>query len=561
MEIKGKATAESRRLDSLARLFEASMTCAAVCIIDKTVYITTNDIYAVSTKTKRQMDNKGLRYLEKTTKHLLSKAFRNDEAYTDQDIDILLTNYKGKLATQYKGQPGSPKLSDGEIKRVITHLLNQKSSAEFMNEPTPLSFFTQFHDQSSQFIKQSDTFRKNIDVQKTFSGLWRDVRDYKKFKKMVISGEFDIEKYCILAIGQQDEHAEMRMLGFLLNQEKILLPSETQSKLIMKDPIYFGISKLCCPYCNITLNVFNKLLLSTNETETTESQNVNAIVPQVGDEDQNDDEVISSEHLSERAVSALIQMGRENSQGTTLEVRGGHELKFKWMFPAFARHIDTTHDWICKKVEKVKDLTPNKKNVKKNLVYHEKTNNPLRCVLVQNASILKKGKKNVFKISPCVVEFALDKSSMGNNKVIAGHISTACTAYYCPGFRSQVQVIALSDDGEKTVEEWSDLLPASCEKTNLICLQNSGFHAKLVTAFKAVSSKVIETTSQVRMVASTSSSSVEDQKLVNAGDDLALASLLPEEPDSSYESQHAEDSSGDLNEHDPDPALTSPKGK
>lgn len=368
MELKGKTTLEARRLDSLARLFEANMTCAAVCIIDRTVYITTNDIYAVSTKTSRQMDNIGLRYLEKTTKHFLSKAFRNHEGFTSEDIDIITTNYKGKLATLYKGQQGSPKLSDEEIKRVVEHLLNQNSTTKFMDDTTSLSFFTQFQDLATQSSKQSDIFRKNIDVQKTFSGIWRDVRDYKKFKKKVINQELEIDKYCILAIGQKDEHAEMRLLGFLLNQDKMLSPSENSSKLILENQIYLGISKLCCPYCNTTLNLFNKILVSANETEVTASLNVSVIVPEIGDDDE-DDEVISSEHLSEKAINVLIQMGHDNLlEEASLEVRGAHDLRFKWAFPAFARYVDNKNNWKCEKVAKVKDVAPDEKNVGKNII-------------------------------------------------------------------------------------------------------------------------------------------------------------------------------------------------
>lgn len=169
--------------------------------------------------------------------------------------------------------------------------------------------------------------------------------------------------------------------------------------------------------------------------------------------------------------------------------------------------------------------------------------------MVQNACISKEGKKNIFKISPCVVEFALNEESIHESQVNVEHLISATTAYYCPGFRSQMQVITSSDDGENTVEEWADLNSAAYEKTSLKCLQNSGFHLKLVTAFEAVNNRVVDTSGQIRMVASTSSSSVDDQKLIKGGKDLRLASLLPEEPEISEESQHAEESAGDSFEH------------
>ena len=115
---------EARRLDSLARLFEANMTCAVVCLIGKTLYIITNDIYAYPTKATQKLDSQKIKYLKKATRHFLSKTFREDKAFHDVDIDILYANCKGKIATHYKGQGGAPELEEEDIKSSTSELYN-----------------------------------------------------------------------------------------------------------------------------------------------------------------------------------------------------------------------------------------------------------------------------------------------------------------------------------------------------------------------------------------------------------------------------------------------------
>lgn len=164
---------ETRRFDSLARLLEANMTCAAVSLIGNTMYITTNDIYSYSTKTTREIDSQGINHLRDAAKHFLSKDFREDKNFSDADFNILLTNYKGKLTTYYQGQKGAPELEDQEVIDIIKYLFNAEHIQDFMKSAeTKSSFFDGFL--NDEFLKtesksksgQRKIFAKNIQIKK-----------------------------------------------------------------------------------------------------------------------------------------------------------------------------------------------------------------------------------------------------------------------------------------------------------------------------------------------------------------------------------------------------------
>ena len=86
--------------------------------------------------------------------------------------------------------------------------------------------------------------KKNIDA--AYHILWKPVRDFKKCKAFF--REQGINTCKILAIGEDGEHAEIRMLGYLIETGKL---QRGKSK-------YIGLSKLCCARCIGSVGVINK---------------------------------------------------------------------------------------------------------------------------------------------------------------------------------------------------------------------------------------------------------------------------------------------------------------
>jgi hypothetical protein len=301
-----------RRLDTLARLLESTMTCASVCLIDSRLYITTNTLSSNFNGQRdpdlTEPDTQGYRFLKNAVSHFVSPSFKENNKFSQIDCDIIRENYTGKLNTLYKGHLSTPSLENAQIDRIIEYLLNAKSTHEFMSNKS-LEFFEKFLFTPEDYAKLPDNFNKNctdfynkvLDVQRTFSSIYRDVRDYRKFKLAVMNGTLSINEYHILCVGQKDEHAEMRLLGFLLNHHEVF---EAREKLILISRIYLGISKLCCPYCVKTLDILNKFV--DIDTEAYIGQQPQPIILQVADEVKPDeDELLSSSHHSEVAEREL----------------------------------------------------------------------------------------------------------------------------------------------------------------------------------------------------------------------------------------------------------------
>ncbi len=521
-----------RRLDTLARMFEYNMTCAAVCLLGKRLYITTNTISSCfsgqNNPELNEPETQGYRFLKKMVSHLVSPSFRQEKGFSQIDRDIIRENYLGKLNTLYKGHLSTPSLVDIQINRIIDYLLNAKSTHDFMSNKS-LSFFEEFLFTPEEYaIRQknsernhTDFFNKVLDVQRTFAGICRDVRDYRKFKQAVLSGTLAIEEYHILCVGQKDEHAEIRQLGFLLNHEEIF---DAQEKLILKESVYLGISKLCCPYCVKTLDVLNKVV--DINTEAYIGLQPQPMILQVADEaNADEDELLSSSHhseVSERELKRAALFDRD-----FLQTRGSHTLRFNWVFPAFVRAPIVHENW---KIIVAKSQKKIPSNLKNGCVYAlTKTNQVIsRCSIGLTSSIgySGKGAKKTFSTEDKAVEIGIYTKHLKGKK-IDGRLLSEAAVYYGSGFVHQDVCCRWSAEANEAKFECSRLLENDAGRANMALLTKLNMSEQFLEGYQAVNEMVVAAEqAQVKMVPRTSSSSVESfDPVVQNRTDVEIASL------------------------------------
>jgi len=227
----------NRRLDSLARLLEQDMTCAAVTYDpqERRILIATNTIHANSKAT-----NESIKKIERVMQLLC-----NHQANMEEIIDSLAEILKDNLFQE---------------ERFLIHKLQLNSQQ--LKEQLILLFRDLFS--SGQKTKQwrshvnSGEFEEVIDgelFKKAVPRISKIARDFIKLRKSLIElngcktpvdksllNAIDEKEYQILRQGYKDAHAETRIID-----ESSANPSLKQT--------YVGISKLCCAHCGLAVNV------------------------------------------------------------------------------------------------------------------------------------------------------------------------------------------------------------------------------------------------------------------------------------------------------------------
>lgn len=336
--------------DSLARLLESDMVCAAVCQLGDTIYITTNELFARSTQYPA---GKKIDFLKAWMSHLFSKDFlsgENNIKIPADCIELILQNYNGKLSGLVKtALKMKPSISDDSVRKIIAELLSVSETHEWMDK-NDLYYFEQFiTDAHEMEIQDEDLLQKKQltkkarhremvnDIQKVFELIWRDVRDYRKYRQWAIEHAEDIRNYSILAIGKEGEHAEIKMIGFLLNQENLFAVEDETLKL--SSPLYVGISKLCCPFCIRFIDEFSRLTKGKkdNELKTLYRHSSEAGEDEAAPLSQNPNAMQEAEAMMDEWLANV---------GATLKVRGKHSIApSQWTIPAYAHYVHTLQEY------------------------------------------------------------------------------------------------------------------------------------------------------------------------------------------------------------------------
>ena len=302
-----------RRLDSMARFLESGAECAAVALINNVLYVTSNSAHS-TTQGPREAPRKELIFLKKFMIHLMAiKEALNKISAVDKEelkkeaIELLLENYAGKLHAKYKTiYSWEHAVSNDEIKIIIEDLLDNKCEYKQMNNDY---FYDKFpnigNTEDFKNLTNKEKWKKEekiTAIRCTYSSIRRDVKDYLKVCLSLEKGNLkNVENFNILIIGQEKDHAEMRLLAYLLSTDDFFEVSTDKNNLVLKNSIYLGISKLCCKKCMETLSDFNEFCDS----------------------------------------SIQVEIGKDSfNTNLSIQVRGDHGLSFSWRAPEFLINKD-----------------------------------------------------------------------------------------------------------------------------------------------------------------------------------------------------------------------------
>ena len=329
---------KNRRLDSLARLLEGESTCVAVCFIDNTVFITCNELKDI--KKGEGFSNKHATLMQNLLNHLLKYAVtdslsdkltleKNNDEGKKAEIHLLTALGNASINAKKIMKDG---WNFGFSPNIIENSLIEKIVESLLQDKTQINWMLQGQEVAEQHLSEDDkTFWNNIKTttRKEFSPenrkktlmikdkldtinlcyklCWRLIRDYKKVKKFFKNNT--ITTFNLLSIGEDNEHAEMRMIGYLLETGKISLSDFTIS------PIYIGISKLCCAHCACAIHTVNEVIKTKIGLTFSEPDNTVRTV--------------ESDNLQEFSQNKF----KEN----VIEKAGQHGLSFNWVTPMYLK--------------------------------------------------------------------------------------------------------------------------------------------------------------------------------------------------------------------------------
>ncbi|MCE3237052.1 MAG: hypothetical protein K0R24_33 [Gammaproteobacteria bacterium] len=252
---------ENRRLDGLARLLEGNNICTAVCIVNDEILVTTNVLKAYQEpRTISFNNNASVELMENILTYFLKIAAGENISETDR-FECLFKICSNRIkVTHRSGEPETQiRLDEELLRKLIVPLYNSYPDIEagywaIMDAAADDLYKMGFLNETEKdlWLKKSDPavrrdFSKDIrfisekisQIKAANRFLWHLIHDFKKNEEF-FKVEWKTIRTCkILAVGEEKEHAEARMIGYLLETGN-LKPADT---------IYIGISKLCCACC------------------------------------------------------------------------------------------------------------------------------------------------------------------------------------------------------------------------------------------------------------------------------------------------------------------------
>ena len=260
-----------RRLDSLARLLEASSLCCSISCYNKKFYISTNTITKNSLTTgERNAEVRLIELIMSYFSDLTKKASEKISNRAEVFYQIVFQSLKCSIKDNIHVASGS----DGKkiVKEIVQTILAnpdilKKEFAENIYKKHKNSkrdrkdilfayavasyLYKAFHK-----IEISIDIRKNEETSKNARAIDREYFDALKELK-----------YQILFRDDNGVHAEMRLLGKII--EDIMLENFPEvyiglGKFPEKKEVYIGLSKRCCFKCHFTLDSANEILAKQN---------------------------------------------------------------------------------------------------------------------------------------------------------------------------------------------------------------------------------------------------------------------------------------------------------
>ncbi|AIF82044.1 hypothetical protein I862_07450 [endosymbiont of Acanthamoeba sp. UWC8] len=255
----------NRCLDRLGRLLEMSSEGnTAACFVNNKILISDNEIDSKTQfeEFKQQEDSK-IQLIKEVMKYFSLVARRKLRINREKVFSsICLNRIKGE-------ESGYIKLDDKTIKNIALDVLNHRNTwrNEYESKITSYDvvqrkYVAPAYEQSSllarDFIRIERFLFEHPDhnLTKAFAGNNLDLVKIGKYGEIpyksysLMQDEFINEYgYIILAFGHENAHAESKIVDYLLFTDVI------QNA---KEPIYIGISKLCCHDCSLALDAVNE---------------------------------------------------------------------------------------------------------------------------------------------------------------------------------------------------------------------------------------------------------------------------------------------------------------
>jgi hypothetical protein len=203
-----------RILDTLARVLSVGPDdCVAVVFMDEKITIVANSLYATSGS-----DNARIRHITL----VMNNVVNNQEISEDDFMSFCRFAVKSKHI-----------VAIANLTQAADITLLEFAKIAFTSKGT--------HDIALQSLKKLDKqLVHNLTASSFILFVFCDLR--QALSKLIRYTQFKEKKFEILRIGENGEHAEMKMLHFLQEKNKI------------KCIDYIGVSKLCCYQCASALN-------------------------------------------------------------------------------------------------------------------------------------------------------------------------------------------------------------------------------------------------------------------------------------------------------------------
>lgn len=250
---------KKRRLDSIARILEADNICIAVCKINNELLVTGNNIKEYERKDKHFLEGQNIELIKDILSHFMLVAKKGKDKQSSINCLLKICKKDPKIANLsfldihlFEKVLNMLYLSEN-IERINNKIIGASArelfGMGFLNQDEIDIWEKSDHDRS--FKKEARVVNRKIEQVRDISRYcWHLVSDFRKSESYFKARKKSINSCKILGIGGKNEHAEVRMIGYLLDKGIL------QSK---KSPVYIGISKLCCAYCAGIVYVTNSV--------------------------------------------------------------------------------------------------------------------------------------------------------------------------------------------------------------------------------------------------------------------------------------------------------------
>lgn len=241
-ETKYELSIDQKRLDTLAKILECSSMCVAVTQLDGKFLIAANEF---NKNTKEPDGNQQLNLITEIMnffKNIADKPTTSSDEIT-RNRDLLMQKIcSARLSVLGQGKLNVPPEA---IQKFITTQRLETESHPSTTECTEFQKQTKKSNIHAAFFDMLIIYRKFLKIEHSIKHASDDDSKVMSLKHLKAFQTFSQD--CVLREGTAKAHAEMQILGKLIDKE-------------IKGRVHIGISKLCCIQCRCVLDVAKEAL-------------------------------------------------------------------------------------------------------------------------------------------------------------------------------------------------------------------------------------------------------------------------------------------------------------